>query len=91
MKKREYKIIAVIMTSLIITLTFLLRCSGNKLEEDYKKLKDKMDGTKCEGKGCPFKEECYRFTAPVNEYRQSYFINVPYNKETNTCKHLWKI
>ena len=29
------------MTSLIITLTFLLRCSGNKLEEDYKKLKDK--------------------------------------------------
>ena len=89
------------MTSLIITLTFLLRCSGNKLEEDYKKLKDKyknqtslvdsMDGTKCEGKGCPFKEECYRFTAPVNEYRQSYFINVPYNKETNTCKHLWKI
>ena len=50
-----------------------------------------MDGTKCEGKGCPFKEECYRFTAPVNEYGQSYFINVPYNKETNTCEYLWKI
>ena len=31
-----------------------------------------MDGTKCEGKDCPFKEECYRFTAPVNEYGQSY-------------------
>ena len=31
----------------------------------------------CEGKGCPFKESCYRFTAKPNEHRQSYFINEP--------------
>jgi hypothetical protein len=47
------------------------------------------DITMCEGTNCPFKKECYRFTAPVNEDRQSYFINTPYNKETKECKYLW--
>ena len=47
------------------------------------------DITKCEGKYCPLKETCYRFTAKDNEYGQSYFIETPYNKETKTCEYLW--
>ena len=47
------------------------------------------DITKCEGKDCPLKETCYRFTVTANEFRQSYFIETPYNKETKTCEYLW--
>lgn len=36
-----------------------------------------MDGTMCEGTGCPFRDSCYRFTAEANPYRQSYFMEVP--------------
>lgn len=35
------------------------------------------DITMCEGDGCPRKESCYRFTAPMNEFRQSFFMTVP--------------
>lgn len=49
------------------------------------------DITKCEGLDCPLKEKCYRFTAKANEYRQSYFVEPPYNKETKECEYLWKI
>ena len=48
------------------------------------------DITKCEGKDCPLKEKCYRFTTKDNEFRQSYFTETPYNKETKTCGYLWK-
>lgn len=48
-----------------------------------------MDISKCNGEGCPFKEKCFRFTAPVNEFRQAYF-STPYNKETNKCEYLWE-
>jgi hypothetical protein len=47
------------------------------------------DITMCKGTNCPQKEECYRYTAPVNEYRQSYFVEVPIN-EDKTCDELWK-
>lgn len=47
------------------------------------------DITKCHGTGCPKAHECYRFTAPSNEYRQSYFIKVPL-KEDKTCDEYWK-
>jgi len=30
------------------------------------------DISKCEGPGCDRKEQCYRFTAPANEFYQSY-------------------
>ena len=50
-----------------------------------------MDGTKCEGKDCPLKENCYRFTAPSNNMWQSYFVEYPYNKETKECEYLWKL
>lgn len=39
------------------------------------------DITKCPGKDCTLKEDCYRFTAPVNEYRQSYFVETPKQKK----------
>jgi hypothetical protein len=48
-----------------------------------------MDGTKCEGIDCPLKETCYRFTAKANEFRQAYFTETPYNKETKECEYLW--
>ena len=35
------------------------------------------DIAKCVGTGCPLKETCYRFTAPSNEYRQSWLVEVP--------------
>lgn len=41
----------------------------------------------CSGKGCPMKDNCYRHTAPVNEYRQAYFVIVPYNPEKQTCDY----
>lgn len=34
---------------------------------------------------CPKKETCYRHMAPVNLYRQSYFVNAPLEKDL-TCK-----
>lgn len=47
------------------------------------------DITKCKGDGCPVKDKCYRYTAPTNPYAQSYFLNPPYNKETNSCTLYW--
>lgn len=46
------------------------------------------DITMCEGTDCPMKEKCYRFTAPINEYRQSYFVNVPL--KDGECEHYWE-
>jgi len=46
------------------------------------------DITKCEGTGCPLKDTCYRYTAPTNEYYQSFFIEVPYDGKE--CSHHWK-
>lgn len=45
------------------------------------------DITMCSGKDCPLKEECYRHTAPVNEYRQAYFNEPPYDKVKKKCIH----
>ena len=46
------------------------------------------DITMCKGTGCPFKEDCYRYTANKGEY-QYYFVNVPYNKEAEDCHEFW--
>lgn len=35
------------------------------------------DITMCKGDGCPKREECYRHTAPQNQYRQSWFADSP--------------
>ena len=47
------------------------------------------DITKCEGIKCPLKDSCYSSTAPLNEFRQSMFKDVPYNHETEECIHYW--
>ena len=31
-----------------------------------------MDGSKCEGTNCPFKQTCYRYTAQDNKPYQAY-------------------
>jgi len=48
------------------------------------------DITMCEGQDCPLKESCYRYTATPSEFRQSYFIDPPYNEEKKECDHYWK-
>jgi hypothetical protein len=45
------------------------------------------DITMCSGDGCNAKESCYRFKAPVNEFRQSYFVEVPGKGES--CNYYW--
>lgn len=48
------------------------------------------DITMCVGTDCPMKNNCYRHTANPNEYRQSYFIDVPYDPEYETCSEFMK-
>lgn len=45
-----------------------------------------MDITKCSGVNCPFKEQCYRYTAPASDY-QSYFLSPPIRD--GKCDHYW--
>lgn len=50
-----------------------------------------VDITMCVGEGCPLREECYRYKAPVNEHWQAYFVHVPYDKESNSCDMLARL
>lgn len=45
------------------------------------------DITKCEGANCPIKENCYRYTAKANEFRQSYFTDPPI--KDGKCEMYW--
>jgi len=45
------------------------------------------DITMCKGTDCPQKENCYRFTANPNEYRQSYFMTPPI--KDSKCEYYW--
>lgn len=45
------------------------------------------DITKCSGEQCPFKEDCYRFTAKADEMYQSWFIKPPIIN--NRCDMFW--
>jgi len=44
------------------------------------------DITMCSGIDCPYKDNCYRFTAKPSEY-QSYFANPPI--KVDKCDHYW--
>jgi hypothetical protein len=46
------------------------------------------DISKCSGTNCPLKESCYRFLAKPSQM-QSYFMEVPYNNESNDCDFYW--
>jgi hypothetical protein len=48
------------------------------------------DISKCANKDCKLKELCYRFTAPDNEFYQSYSDFKP-NKTGTKCKYFMKI
>lgn len=49
------------------------------------------DITMCTGENCPIKKKCYRFTAPVSEFRQSYFFKPPFKIKDGvvTCEMYW--
>lgn len=46
--------------------------------------------TMCSGLECPKKETCHRFNAKASEYRQSFFVTPPYDKEKDKCNHYWR-
>jgi hypothetical protein len=46
------------------------------------------DITMCEWTNCPMKDKCYRYTAPKSE-RQTMFIEIPLDKETDMCEHFY--
>lgn len=41
------------------------------------------DITMCEDKECSKSQDCYRFTAPANTWRQAYFMESP--RKDNEC------
>jgi hypothetical protein len=46
-----------------------------------------MDISKCSGKDCPIKENCYRFTAKSDDVYQSYFVEPPI--KDGKCEMYW--
>ena len=46
------------------------------------------DITMCSGLNCPKKESCHRYMANKS-FWQSYFTEVPYNKELDDCEYYW--
>ncbi len=47
------------------------------------------DISMCEGTDCPLKENCYRYKATPCPIYQTYFVEVPYDHETNDCQYFW--
>ena len=49
------------------------------------------DICKCKGEDgkiiCPYKDQCYRYTAKADEYAQSYFMELPL--KDGKCDHYW--
>lgn len=45
------------------------------------------DISMCDDKDCPMKDKCYRYTAPENPFRQTYFWSSP--RKGNTCEEFW--
>jgi len=50
------------------------------------------DITMCSGKDCPLKDSCYRYVAPADAYRQSFFVVAPFIDEPDgtSCEYYWK-
>lgn len=47
------------------------------------------DISMCNGLDCPLKESCYRYKAEPSTFMQSYFFDVPFDKEKGECEHYW--
>jgi hypothetical protein len=43
----------------------------------------------CRDKKCPMKYDCYRFTAPENPWRQSFFAESPREEGKFYCDQFW--
>lgn len=48
------------------------------------------DITKCSGEGCPISDLCYRFNAEPDPLRQSWFAEVPWDEEDESCDYYWE-
>ena len=46
------------------------------------------DITKCTGTNCPLRFDCWRFLATTNEFRQTFFREVPID-ENGKCEYYW--
>lgn len=44
------------------------------------------DITMCNDAECPFRDTCYRYTAPPNGWRQAWFTSSPRNGD---CDYYW--
>ena len=44
----------------------------------------------CEGNKCPLKDKCYRYRA-ISSQRQSWFMEIPYDKDKKSCGSYWDI
>lgn len=42
----------------------------------------------CKGDNCPRKTQCYRYTAPPSEFRQSWFMTAPV-KPDGSCTYFY--
>jgi hypothetical protein len=51
------------------------------------------DITLCKGKNCPLKETCHRYLAKPFEFRQSYFMEPPFQivEGEPKCDYYWEI
>jgi hypothetical protein len=47
------------------------------------------DITMCNDMKCPMKFDCYRHTAPWNQFRQSVFPESPREEGTYYCQSFW--
>jgi len=47
-----------------------------------------VDIAKCKGIDCPLVNKCYRYTAPANEYRQTY-ADFKYDREQHKCEDFY--
>ena len=45
------------------------------------------DITMCNDNICPHRTSCYRKLAPINEYRQAFFVYTP--REGDVCSYYW--
>lgn len=47
------------------------------------------DITKCTGEGCTLRYECHRFTH-INYYNEeTFFVEVPFDFQRETCEYIW--
>ncbi len=49
------------------------------------------DITLCRGDGCPIRDKCRRYTSKPWPIAQSYFMQTPYDHDTESCDAYWPI